>query len=305
MDRRDVGKVVFVNEAMGYHVKVYATRSLFSASALKTRLVQRLCKKVPYKYIMEGLNGEMLKSIPRGHFTTYMRCTARRYYEKAVMRDLDFIHEISHDVSWAEGGAQESPALSGRHETWEDWAKRMIDSELFASIMSEVMPHIFMPGVREAAFTFPIWADRFLKDKRLMKQIKNGKISFKKLFKKIAKERLRVLEGGRHSNDPVEMQVSGYYDTNQTWVRMFGEEMVGFGEYAKVFAFRCVENHLGHFQNPEKHGVWLRAVTPTAEQLEALGIPDTYQFPLGVQAYTFEKIFGEYLAKFNNAVFSH
>lgn len=311
MQESDVGKVIFRCEEGGWRVIVARTIELFSPAAQRTSFVQKLCRHVPYLYVMEGLNGEALRNVPGGHFLSYYGCTPRRFYKIRTIEDLMWIHEVRHTHSWTVWGKQTSPTLLDQHteETWDDWSHRMIASELDAAIMSEVMPHLVIPGVREASFKHPIWADRFLRRKKLMKRVKDGEISFKKLYKMVRKERLRVLRGKPEFDDYVERQIGGYYAINHDWTKLLGDEQVGYGPHADEFAFRCVEAHVPDREDPIKHGEWLKTVTPTRKDLKRLGIQsdewNNYLVPFGRQAFSFGKIFAVYLEKFSNATFFH
>ncbi len=323
-------QVLFVHPDAGWQIVCGPTDRQFRTPELGGHpWIASLCARVPWMYQMQAVGGGPVRNLPPGYFATYYRCTARRPYENPYIEDLYWLHEIAHLDTWRPGGVQDPPARYGREESWLDWSERAIDSELVAAVTSECLPHL-IPGVREKAFRHPIWVDRYLRnqaskrrhgneDWRAAKRRHEIEGSWKKWCERAARdpesaravlaaERRRVLEGNQKFNDYVERQVGGYYETNHLWTVLMANETVGYGPYADLPAFRCVENHLrdndpDRRKNREAHLQWLADVTPTKKDLKRLGLPAEYQLPFALQAKSFGDVFKTYADRFGNAVF--
>ncbi len=324
------GKILLVHPEAGWQI-VYgpAIRRFRTPELRRHPWVKAMCARVPGLYQMRAADGGPMRNLPPGYFATYYRCTAHRPYDNPYIEDLYWLHEIAHLDTWRRGGLQDPPSRDGRHETWLEWSERAIDSELIASVTSECLPH-FIPGVREQTFRHPIWVDRYLRsqvskrrhgneDWRAAKRRNGIKVSWKKWCKRAARdpetarallaaERRRVLEGNRKFNDYVEQQVGGYYETNHLWAVQMANETVGYGRYAELAPFRCVENHLRDHdpddpKNLEAHLRWLLDVTPTKKDLKRLGLPAEYQLPFARQAKSFGEVFRAYALRYGNAAF--
>ncbi len=324
-------EALFVHREGGWQIVRVNTIDLFQRPEFRRNAwVQALCARVPWLYVLEASGGGPVLDAPPGHFTSYFRCTFRRPYANPFIEDLYWIHEISHRDTWRVGGSHESPARRQKHETWHDWAKRMIGSELVASVSSECLPH-FIEGVREGSFKHPIWVDRFIAEppselvgdnlaewSEFMRWygIEESPRAWRANARKdpeharrlIAGERQRILEGHASHNDYVVLQVAGYSRMNHDWTVLFAMEDVGYGPYYDRPAFRCIEEHIGKNdpddpKNVEAHLRWLNDVTPTLRDLERMGFPLTYQLPFACQARSFAKVFTRYTKDYGNAVF--
>lgn len=299
-----VDEVLFVHQAAEWRVVIRRTFELFQTELFKrSDWIRRVCETVPYMYVMENLEGGPIQDLPVGHFGTYTRCTPRRPYANPYVEDLYWLHEITHLVTWLSGGSHAPPILRGEHELWHDWEKRMIGSELVASVYSECLAHVLIPGLRDQTFRHPIWVDRFLNAPGFLMLIGKDPVNEARAYSYLAEQRMRVLEGHHAFDDYVERQIAGYYKTNQDWVVLFGRETIGFGPHTEVKAFRCVENHLPDADDPERHVQWIKEVTPTKTDLVARNLNPSFQVPLGFQAHSFGAVFREYLTKYGNAVF--
>jgi hypothetical protein len=88
------------------------------------------------------------------HFSAWWGAIPHRRYDSDAVHDLYWLHEITH--------AAEMLHLAGLSP--EGFARKMFDNELLASVRSEIQAYFELPGLREASFDHPIYADRFLDD---------------------------------------------------------------------------------------------------------------------------------------------
>jgi hypothetical protein len=199
------------------------------------------------------------------------------------------------------------PALDGEHELWGDWQQRMIDSELDASFLTECEIYFDLPQLREQTFKHPIWIDRYLGGKfcKPKDRLYSDDMPVEERINLARLHRQNILGGKQRSyKDWIEKAVAGYYETNMDWVTRFARERVGFGPYKNLSPFRCVENHLRDADNVDAHIEWLRAITPTRQDMERLGLRKEHQVPLGLQAKTFgDEVFIPYLKMYSNDLF--
>lgn len=92
--------------------------------------------------------------LERAHFNIWWSGLHPRAYESAANHDLYLLHEIAH------GG--DMVHIAGQHA--ENFHRKMIDNELYASAISEIVAYFALPDLRAMTFTEEIFADRFLRD---------------------------------------------------------------------------------------------------------------------------------------------
>ena len=91
------------------------------------------------------------------HFSAWWGGIQMRDYDNPVIHDLYYFHEIWHAGTMAYMAGME----------FENFARKMIDNELEASVMSEMAIYCEMPELRKQAFPYEIFVDRFLFPKGL------------------------------------------------------------------------------------------------------------------------------------------
>ena len=318
-------KILMVHPMGGWRLSHVNAMDLFPVHAFRNiQMVQELCEPLGSVYLLEAINGGPVQDWPAGHFGTYLGCMPRRPYANPMIECLYYLHELAHLWSWSALGTQRSPAHEGVREDWHDWQLRMIDSEHYASFVSQCEIYLREPWVRERSFAHPIWIDSYLSDMKaridseleMMNRVTTALsrcrttdlhirlLALKQWLNQSRAKRVRIQQGHHGANDWIEAAIAGYYDTYMDWVVRFARERVGFGMYADVSPFRCVEAHLPQMDDLDAHVAWLRHVTPTRMDMDRLGLEQKYQIPLGVQAKTFEReVFEPYHKRFDNRVF--
>ena len=91
-------------------------------------------------------------ALERAHFSSWWGVLMNRTYDNPVIEDLYRLHEIFH--------AATMPYFPGIG--FDAFHRKMEDNELKASVCSEIRVYFEIPGLREASFPHPIYADRFL-----------------------------------------------------------------------------------------------------------------------------------------------
>ena len=91
-------------------------------------------------------------ALERAHFSSWWGILMNRSYDNPVIEDLYRLHEIFH--------AATMPYFPGIG--FDAFHRKMEDNELKASVCSEIRVYFEIPGLREASFPHPIYADRFL-----------------------------------------------------------------------------------------------------------------------------------------------
>lgn len=298
--------VLFTHHEGGWRVGMINAMDWFPLKVFRDcPEVQRVVEPLGRIMILEAADGGPMDTWPAGHFGTYLGCTPQRRYKSLYVECLYKWHEMFHKYTWLLGGTHCPPALLGQHESWLDWLSRMIDSELEASFASEVAIYFHIPGLRARTFKHPIWADRYLRNEEYCdprRFLVPAKMDAAERIQKAYVHRRRILQQGQRGHDDwIEYQVSGYYGTNMRWGEMWADELVGYGPYAKIEAFRAVEAHWSEMSDPEAHAAWLRDITPTRRNMMKHDLAPQYQVPMGRLAKLYgQEVFEPYLKQFGN-----
>ncbi len=177
--------------------------------------------------------------MPPGHFGTYFGALGRRNYPNRWVQDLYHLHECVHAKITAYRPADD----------WTNWSRKMIRAEFEASITSECLAYLHIPGLRARTFAHEIWMDRFLDDK-----------TTPAIEGHVREERVRALNAPQF-DDFLEHQIWNYCRQNIQWCRLWTSS-VGYGKHADVPAFRAVEKHMHAADRDATHEAWLAEVTP-------------------------------------------
>jgi hypothetical protein len=214
--------------------------------------------------------------MPPGHFGTYFGALQRRAYANPWIQDLYHFHELTHVLT-----LRYDPASS-----WMEWSRRMVNSEMQASLASECYVYLHIEGLREKTFAHEIWVDRFLAapDRR-------GVLVHEE---KIRKERLRALNAPDY-DDFLEHQIHNYARQNIEWCMIWSEHLGGDTSFQAETAFRLVEKHMASPERDATHQGWIEGLT------ESSG-PDTA--PFLKQALAFMKVYQASNQHFGNWIFA-
>lgn len=137
-------------------------------------------------------------SLERAHFYTWMGASPLRTYQNDAIHDLYYHHEMWHSVTMPY--YPEMP--------FESWKHKMTENEFYSSLESEALVYFALPGLREQAFSFPIWVDRFLQSD----EVKN--LNHAEIQQLLCAERRRAMVAPM---DEVEQHVSDYVESNEAW----------------------------------------------------------------------------------------
>jgi hypothetical protein len=222
------------------------------------------------------------QKFPIGHFGSYFGLLGLRRYPNKYIQDLYYLHELVHWLSF-----RYNPLDSAAN-----WMRRLSESEFEASLGSECLSYVYIPGLRAKTFEHEIWVDRFLK-----------KWPYRLLPCRLLESFLRWRRMRVYTRpnvlDPLELQISAYVESTKRWLGIFVRP-VGYGQFAERPAFRVIEEHMVGCTGstwPEDHLDWLRHVTPALHEANNI-------VPFGVQADAFEKVFVEASNAFGNWMFN-
>jgi hypothetical protein len=207
--------------------------------------------------------------LERAHFCTWWGALMRRDdYANPVIADLYWLHEFHH------AGAM--PYIPGIGQAAFD--EKMNRNELEASVLSEIQVYFEMPGLREASFPHPIFADRYLADPHMVALWRENKT--------VAIETLRFIRRNVMVGKPErEMDVA------EIWIRKFAQQNAA---YSIVWSdyYDQIERHMSDFQHDVyqtnrrdgllRHRDWLEA---EAAKDAADHVPFRRQAELSTQFY--------------------
>lgn len=179
-----------------YMSKLFRTdvfkKSLAEPNGYIAKLVQSFAAKPRIIFEMTD------PSLERAHFYTWMGASPLRSYQNDAIHDLYYHHEMWHSVTMPY--YPEMP--------FESWKHKMTENEFYSSLESEALVYFSLPGLREQAFNFPIWVDRFLQND------KTKEMSRPALQQLLCSERRRAMVAPL---DEVEQHVSDYVESNEAW----------------------------------------------------------------------------------------
>ena len=184
--------------------------------------------------------------LERSHFPTWFGASMQRHdYTNAVIADLYRYHEFIHA-----GTMPYWPGLGP-----DAFEEKMTRNELEASTASEIAIYFEMPGLREASFDHPIYADRYLADPAMQVLWANNKT--------VALETFRLMRRNVMIGKP-----DNELDITERWVRKFTEQNT---QYFLIWRNRYdeVERHMFAFQQKVYRGDRKGAITFHADWLAA------------------------------------
>lgn len=140
--------------------------------------------------------------LERSHFSTWWGVIMLRDdYDNPYIHDLYLLHEMYH--------AGTMPYVPGIGK--EAFDEKMQRNELEASVMSEILVYFEMPELRALSFPYPIYADRYLDDPRMVALWKSNRV--------VARETIRAQRRNVMVSKP-----ENEMDTTERWIRRFAEQ---------------------------------------------------------------------------------
>jgi hypothetical protein len=164
-----------------------------------------------------------------GHFGAYfgyMLNPDLTKYPNPHIRDLRILHDLTHILCWKRDPFPKDGTFFG-------WTKRMIDAEIYASLVTECFVYFKIPGLREQTFQHEIWVDRFLRDPSM-------RVLTPMLEYRIAAARFHAMTTPDPS-DLIELGIANYLKQNRDWCVLWGKPV---SQFSTTPAFRVVEDHM-------------------------------------------------------------
>ncbi|MEM6994242.1 MAG: hypothetical protein AAF721_27250 [Myxococcota bacterium] len=164
--------------------------------------------------------------VERSHFYAWMGVIPlRNEYANPAIADLYLLHEYLHAGQLQYDGAVEPTR----------WAERIWDNERDASLGSEVFVYFELPELREATFSFEIWADRFLADPEMRGLHRGDHDAFVDFF---VTERERAMRSPK-PGDRNEALIASYANANLAWADVWRDSYVDVETTMAAFVERC------------------------------------------------------------------
>ena len=171
MKSKSIERVVDSEEAHKFFRGLWKSDIFKNAHAKEGSFVYKVIDqagKYPFfAYEMTETDIPGLPPIEKAHFSAWWRGLSHRKYDNPYLHDLYHFHEVYHMALMPyipDMKPQEFMRLIGENET-------------DASVMSEIIVHLFHPELRKHVFTDrKILADRFLEDPKFMEMWKSGDI---------------------------------------------------------------------------------------------------------------------------------
>lgn len=217
--------------------------------------------------------------LERAHFSTWWNVIMiREDYDNPIIHDLYYLHELAHAASM--------PYLAGLGRAAFD--EKMQRNELEASVLSEIAVYFEMPGLREASFSHPIYADRYLRNP-MMRELWQANPA-------VAIETLRTMRRDIMTSKPYhEMDVA------EKWIRRFSDQNAA---YSVIWAdrYREVEGQMALLQSAAVHNR-REALDHFGEWIEEEAGRDQVDFiPFRSEAELFAPFYWDNKAKYAEAM---
>lgn len=155
-----------------------------------------------YAYLPRMFAESSNEQLERAHFSTWWGVLMLRDdYDNPYIHDLYLLHEMYH--------AGKMPYIPGIGR--EAFAEKMQRNELEASVMSEVQVYFEMPELRALSFSYPIYADQFLNNDRMVNLWKSNR--------SVARETIRTIRRDIMTSKPEHL-----LSLTEVWVRKFVDQ---------------------------------------------------------------------------------
>jgi hypothetical protein len=147
--------------------------------------------------------------LERAHFNIWWSGLHPREYADVASHDLYLLHEISHgaDMSYIPG------------QSAENFHRKMVDNELWASVTSEIFVYFALPEMRDLSFKGEIFADRFLGDPLFQMMYRDDPVW---LFQELSYRRRQAMFNPR-PGDKVEAWLHKFTAQNDKWFEIWQE----------------------------------------------------------------------------------
>lgn len=191
-------------------------------------VVERFARVPRFFYAMD------VPDVERCHFTPWFGAIGHREYANDALHDLFYLHEMVHM-----GSLEYDPGAS-----FEAWAGKMAMNEVRASVWSEALVHVHVPGLRAPAFDREIWVDRFLRRDPPPSEAD------------LLAERWRA---SAFPTDPIEERIALFQEENRRWAEVWRERRRDV-ESAMLRLVRASQNGAAaRARAAEAHREWLLA----------------------------------------------
>jgi hypothetical protein len=142
------------------------------------------------------------------HFSAWWSGIQKREYDNKAVHDLYYAHELTHA-----GTLIYMPGLE-----YNNFTRKMHDNELVASTRSEIQAYFEMPTLRAQSFPQEIFADRFLKDKKIQER---WEYEPQRVTQELALRRRNVMMTSQAPNDVTEFWIHKFAYQNDGWASIW------------------------------------------------------------------------------------
>jgi len=151
------------------------------------------------RFFFEASNPEL----EAAHFSTWWSGIQKRTYDNPCIHDLYLLHEMHH--------AAYMPYVS--NIGFDNFCRKMSDSENGASLASEIQIYFEIPGLRAKSFPYEIYVDRFLNDPVIQARWKQNP---QNLMEELNLRRRNILET-QNPADKTEYWIQKFTHQNEAW----------------------------------------------------------------------------------------
>ncbi|HEX8194554.1 MAG TPA: hypothetical protein VF552_16830 [Allosphingosinicella sp.] len=222
------------------------------------------------------------------HFSTWWGAILLADYDNPAVRDLRYLHEISHGASMPYVAACNLPTFEAK----------MFRNEREASTYTEMAIYLDFPELRPLTFSHPIFMDRFLfpggnyeaPDARLLERWKSEPDL---VFQELMYERARVIWAGEEEIDRQDPQI--------VWLRRYGEQ----GDaWVRVWAerYRLVEERMIGLREESRAGDRAGAAARHLDWLLSSDIAGGSDVPFRREAEAFKASFDRLIETYDRAM---
>lgn len=226
-------------------------------SSLVSKTIKRAASAPLFIHIPSA--DKKVAAIERSNFTSWMNVLTLRSheYKDPYFADLYLLHELTHITTM--------PYYQSSFDI-DAWKKKMIDNEIWASYVSEVMVFFAIPALRSHFNVEKIWADRFLNNEIVLKPGMSNQDFYNQDREEFNTKLKDLFEAIEFTDDElldnIELRTKKYRLANHDWCAIWEKDaaevenaLYAFYHTAKTDEMLAIDQHLTWLNDHSYEGI--------------------------------------------------
>ena len=156
------------------------------------------------------------QKLEHAHFYSWFNILILRKYDNLIIQDLYYLHELKHITT-----------LTYNHkQSFENWKHKMIENELEAALLSEVLVYNLIPDLRSLSFNYKIWYDE-------VPQYILNNMDYLRSYRKQSMKKPKT---------EVEKTLHRYYKSNDQWAKIWESNYKNVEKMMNIFYSIAIYN---------------------------------------------------------------